>query len=113
MDKELKDRVKEILKDHATPSREGGPKTFSLTHSHPSIDFETVNYLESKGCLTDRGGHYIITAQGRDYLGELTTWTPWYWFKKNWFPFLAILSTLIIGISTVATNIWRIFISCG
>ena len=100
MDAELKSRIKEIL-EGLSVTNDKDYKTFTLTGGSSSIDYSARDYLLSKGCLVERPHSYAITAAGYDYLEELNTWTPWYWFRNNWFPAIVALMTILTGLGTL------------
>ena len=111
MDKELKKRVTEL----AIPSNKpDGSKNHHAWHTlnlgTPGIDIAATLFLADLGYLmpSPTGGGYRITAQGREYWERINTWTPWYWYKTNWFPATVALATLLVGFSTVAVHIWRV-----
>ena len=112
LDKELRNECKDLLRRLAAPEGDD-PGRLSTHMGMPTRTWTAIEYLESKGCLTNMGSFYAITAAGRDYLEELTTPGPWYWFKNNWFPATVALATILVGVSTVAVHIWRTLALCG
>ena len=64
-----------------------------------------IAYLEDMYALDPNGSSLRITAVGWDYWEKLTTWTPWYWFKKNLFPASVAFGTILFGGASAAANI--------
>ncbi len=113
MDRELRNEAKKVLEALATPEhrRDGERiyKNLTLNTRTPNLEREAVIYLCSKGCLVKSGqSSYVITAVGRDYLDELSTWGPWYWFQNNWFPATVALATILVGSSAAVVQIWTV-----
>ena len=111
MDKEMRRTAKGLLESLVIPTyRNGGERAYkilTMTMATPTIEREAADYLVSRGSLRESGQHsYIITAAGRDYLEELSTWGPWYWFKNNWFPATVALATILVGASTAVVQFW-------
>ena len=81
-----------------------------LTMGSSEIEGEALNYLISKGCLMERGNNgYSISATGRQYLEQLTTPMPVYWFRMNWFPATVALATIISGVATAIAQFIGVF----
>ncbi len=81
----------------------------------PAIDRSALNYMSDMGYVlnVDGGGTFRITAHGRQYWEQINTWGPWYWYKNNWFPATVAMATIMVGISTIAVQVWRVLsLSC-
>ena len=121
MDKELEVRAGEILKELVAPkSRRDGNIDYNLWHTvtmvTPNIDRAALSYMLDRAYVvqSSSGHNYRVTALGREHWDQINTWGPWYWYKKNWFPATVALATILVGVSTVAVNIWRVFFaSCS
>ena len=124
LDKELRNKCIDLLRDLAGPEyNDRGSRAYAYLEENPIIPTKDYmltrsarDYLLSKGCLMlrepDRDG-YVITAAGRDYLEELTTPVPWYWFKKNWFPAIVALATILFGGAAAFASVWNALTSCS
>ena len=45
-----------------------------------------------------------LTAYGREYYEKLTTFAPWYWFKRNWFPAIVAAATIATSVGGIVVN---------
>ena len=104
MNTELRNKAKEILEELGVVDDERY-KLFILTMGSSAIELKAVDYLESKGCIAKRERSYVITAAGREYLDQLNTWGPWYWFKSNWFPAIVTLATITASVGTLVVQV--------
>ena len=115
MPKQLRNEIRSVLEHFIEWNREAVPITL------PSVDplrVEAVRYLVDIGALEPQTllsnlapQYFRVTASGREYWEKLTTFPPWYWFKKNWFPasiaaitFLASVGGIIATILTRQTS---------
>ena len=70
------------------------------------LRYDAILYLEDVGAFEQtRSGSFRLTAHGREYWDRLNTWTPWYWFKQNWFPAIVAAGTILFSAAAAAANI--------
>ena len=101
--KQLESEIRRLLEESVNAS----PGNFySGSQGLSSLTFEALRYLADIGAFERYGtGSYRLTAQGRDYWEKLNTWTPWYWFKQNWFPATVAAGTILFSAAAAAANI--------
>jgi hypothetical protein len=104
MDAKLKTKVRDILEELAVVDDERYNLLTLIGNSSP-LERTAADYLESKGCISKLKRSYVITAIGREYLDQLNTWGPWYWFKNNWFPAIVALATIIASVGTLVVQV--------
>ena len=93
---DLGDEVYRLLQLYAERKPDGYKE---MQMGHPELTEEATRYLQDLGLMDyrmDFGPR--LTAQGHEYWEELTTFAPWYWFKKNCFP-------ATVGFATIATSV--------
>ena len=104
MSKELKREIQKLLKSLI---EESPGSRLAVAADSPPLTREAALYLEDIGALQkgNTGGSRRVTAYGRAYYEELTTFALWYWFKRNWFPAIVALATIAASVGGVVANI--------
>ena len=110
---ELEKLSEKILRDVInTPPGVDYPMPQNATGQAPEI--KAIEYLLIEGALVQGtvplpglgGGEEVIpiamvTRRGREYFEELSTPTPVYWLRRNWFPALIAATTLAVSITGI------------
>ena len=103
--KELKAEIRKHLRDLVNAE----PGSFiSTTEGVNSLEYEAMRYLRYIGAFEDVGsggsGSFRLTAYGREYYEQQTTFAPWYWFKRNWFPAIVAAATFAASVGGIVVN---------
>ena len=104
MPKELKREIRRIIE---TYFQEEPGYRFPLYGESPPLTRDAVLYLEEIGVLIRENGpgYRRLTAIGREYYEKLTTWAPWYWFNRNWFPAIVAAATITASIGGIIVDV--------
>ena len=102
MGKYLKDRMIKVL---CESNDLWEAYDFMARGEERAVDMQAMELLVSKGYLNKGGdGIHRTTLAGLEYLEELTTWYPYYWFKQNWLPATVALATFISSVTSVVSK---------
>ena len=101
--KELRTEIRKLLGDLINAPE---PDSFiTSTEGSGSLEVEAMRYLRNKGAFESAGSSgFRITSYGREYWEELTTFPPWYWFKKDFFPATVAFATIATSVSGIVFN---------
>ena len=77
----------------------------TTTFGTDSLEYEAMRYLSDIGAFENAGsGSFRLTAYGREYWDQITTFPPWYWFKQNWFPATVAAATILASLTGAIAN---------
>ena len=69
------------------------------------LRMDAIHHLNDIGALRALGSNlFQVTAYGREHWESLNTWTPWYWFKRNWFPAIVAFMTILASVTGAIAN---------
>ena len=100
--KELRAEYRKLLGDliYAEPD-----SFITTTFGTDSLEYEAMRYLRDIGAFENAGsGSFRLTAYGREYWDQITTFPPWYWFKQNWFPAIVAFMTILASVTGAIAN---------
>ena len=82
------------------------PGTFIATSiSTGPLDNDALQFLTDIGAFERTPtGSYRLTAYGREYWDQITTFAPWYWFKQNRFPATVAAATILASLTGAIAN---------
>ena len=77
----------------------------AATFGTDSLEHDAMRYLRDIGAFENVGsGTFRLTAYGREYWDQITTFPPWHWFKQNWFPAIVAFMTILASVTGAIAN---------
>ena len=99
---EVQEAIRNKLEELTSPGYLGYP----LTGGNDDNERSAFWYLRSKGYITDVDDSLCtLTPEGWDYYDRLKSGAVRYWLRNNWFPFVVAVTTALVGMATIVTNL--------